>query len=232
MEEHSLKVPRHLGIILDGNGRWAQKRGEARTKGHVAGAENVVAITRACSDLGVEALSLYAFSTENWKRPIEEVSALMKLLVKFITDYLDKMMAQNIRIMSMGDISKLPLMSRTTLNYAINKTKDNKGMVLNIGLSYGGRDEIVRAVNHLIEAGHKNVTEDLISASIDTAQLPELDLIIRTGGEERLSNFMIWEAAYAEFYFSDVLWPDFTPDELKKAFEAFACRDRRYGAIR
>lgn len=228
------RIPRHLGIILDGNGRWAQQRGEKRMQGHISGSENVISITRACSDLGVEALSLYAFSTENWKRPIEEVSALMKLLVRFIQTYLDELNRNRVRLRTMGDLSKLPLPSRTAVDYAKKKTEHNTGMVLNIGLNYGGRDEICRAVERVFaeQIPADRCREEDLSRYMDTADLPPLDLIIRTGGEKRLSNFMIWQAAYAEFYFSDVLWPDFSKQHLEEAFLEFAKRDRRFGGVK
>lgn len=234
---NGIKIPAHVGIIMDGNGRWATGRGLERTKGHIAGAENVVTITRACSDMGVKALSLYAFSTENWKRPMSEVTALMQLLIQFIRKYLVELNDNNVVITTMGDISKLPLSSKTALQYAVNFTKNNTGMVLNIGLNYGGRDEIVRSIKSILsEVDSKDlknfeITEDMITSHLDTKDLPSLDLLIRTGGEERVSNFMIWESAYSEFVFSNKLWPDFGEEALREAFIAYTNRDRRYGGL-
>lgn len=222
-------LPRHVGIILDGNGRWATKRNLNRTKGHVAGSENVVAITRYASDLGIEALSLYAFSTENWKRSAEEVFALMELLIRFIDEYLEELCANNVKLVLMGSPEKLPLATRSAIRMAISRTKKNTGMVLNIGLNYGGRDEIVRAVQAI--ANLSLVSEDSISDHLDTALLPPLDLIIRTGGEIRLSNFMIWQAAYAELIFTDTLWPDFSREDFHAALLEYEKRNRRFGGV-
>ncbi len=227
------KIPKHVGIILDGNGRWAQKRELNRSEGHIQGSENVVNITRACSNAGVAALSLYAFSTENWKRSVTEVSALMELIIKFIKEYIDELNDNNIKLTLMGEPSKIPFASRQAINYAQNKTKDNTGMVLNIGLNYGGRDSIIRSINQLLEDPLvRTISEDDINRVIETHELPQLDLVIRTGGEERLSNFMIWEAAYAEFYFTDILWPDFSEKDLYDAFYNYQQRDRRYGGVK
>lgn len=225
-------LPRHMGIILDGNGRWATQRGLKRTQGHIAGSENVISITRECSNLGIEVLSLYAFSTENWKRSVEEVSALMNLLVKFISKYLDELDKNNVRLMIMGDPSRLPFASRKACEMAVNRTKKNQGMILNIGLNYGGRDEIVRAIQRWMKENPKSeCTEEEISRHLDTASFPDLDLIVRTGGEIRLSNFMIWQAAYAEFIFTDCLWPDYSIEELHKSLEIFSQRQRRFGGV-
>ena len=232
-QNQSIKIPAHLGIILDGNGRWAQRQGKKRSYGHLKGSENVVTITRACSDAGVKALSLYAFSTENWKRPIDEVTGLMELLVKFVREYLDELDRNGVRLTMMGKPDRLPFASRKAIEYAMNRTAGNTGMVLNIGLNYGGRDSILRSVKEAL-SDRKNpagLTEEAISQHLETSALPDLDLVIRTGGEQRLSNFMIWEAAYAEFYFTEVLWPDFSVENLYQAFEAFAGRDRRYGGV-
>lgn len=227
------KIPKHVGIILDGNGRWAEKREMNRSQGHIKGSENVVNITRACSNAGVAALSLYAFSTENWKRSVSEVTTLMELIIKFIREYIDELNDNNVKLTLMGEPSKIPFASRKAIEYAQNKTKNNTGMVLNIGLNYGGRDSILRAVNALLEnSDTRFLREDDINNVIETHQLPQLDLVIRTGGEQRLSNFMIWEAAYAEFYFTDILWPDFSEEDLYQAFFAYQQRDRRYGGVK
>lgn len=224
---------RHLGLILDGNGRWAEKRGLERTKGHRAGMETVVKIVRACSDRGLEAISLYAFSTENWKRPEGEVSAIMGLLIEFVQSKLPEIMEKNCRIQIMGKLDRLPLPAKKAVDLAVKRSQKNTGMIINIGLNYGGRAEIVHAVHILYKKGIKadQITEEAIESVLYTAELPPLDFIIRTGGETRLSNFMIWQAAYAELYFTDTLWPDFTEACLDEAIRSFLHRNRRFGGI-
>lgn len=224
---------RHLGLILDGNGRWAEKRGLERTKGHRAGMETVVKIVRACSDRGLEAISLYAFSTENWKRPEGEVSAIMGLLIEFVQSKLPEIMEKNCRIQIMGNLDRLPLPAKKAVDLAVKRSQKNTGMIINIGLNYGGRAEIVHAVHILYEKGIEadQITEEAIESVLYTAELPPLDFIIRTGGETRLSNFMIWQAAYAELYFTDTLWPDFTEACLDEAIQSFLHRNRRFGGI-
>ncbi len=227
------KKLRHLGIILDGNGRWAQARGLERTKGHEAGMENVVRISRECMKQGIEVLSLYAFSTENWKRPSTEVSSLMNLLVVFVKSNLAELIADDTKLKIMGDISRLPFASRSAVNYAIEKTKNNKSMVLNIALNYGGRDEIIRACKKLYNSGFdmNKLDEKEFDSQMDTSGLAPLDFIIRTGGERRLSNFMTWQSAYAELYFTDKLWPDFSREDLLAALDNFNMRHRRFGGV-
>lgn len=224
----------HLGIILDGNGRWAQKRGLNRSKGHEAGMENVVKIGRECIKQGIGVLSLYAFSTENWRRPTEEVSSLMGLIVVFVKNYLQELISDEAKLTVMGDISRLPFASRSAIKYAMEMTKNNKKMVLNMGLNYGGRDEIIRAVKKLHESGFdfNRLDEDILSSKMDNAELKDPDLIIRTGGEMRLSNFMVWQSAYSEFYFTDILWPDFGRNDLIKAIDDFKNRQRRFGGVK
>lgn len=224
---------RHLGLILDGNGRWAEKRGLERTKGHRAGMETVVKIVRACSDRSLEAISLYAFSTENWKRPEGEVSAIMGLLIEFVQSKLPEIMEKNCRIQIMGNLDRLPLPAKKAVDLAVKRSQKNTGMIVNIGLNYGGRAEIVHAVHILYEKGIEadQITEEAIESVLYTAELPPLDFIIRTGGETRLSNFMIWQAAYAELYFTDTLWPDFTEACLDEAIQSFLHRNRRFGGI-
>lgn len=227
------RVPAHVGIILDGNGRWAEQRGLPRSEGHRAGAENVVKIARVCDHLGIKALSLYAFSTENWKRSPDEVAALMKLLILFVRRYLDELMEEGARITMMGDPRRLPYPTRQAVAYAIEQSRNNTGLIINIGLNYGGRDEIIRAVHAYGQEGRsiERLDEAALSAHLDTAALPPLDLIIRTGGEMRLSNFMLWQAAYAELAFSDYYWPDFDEKELVRLCQAFAHRERRFGGV-
>lgn len=234
MSEFEL-IPRHLGIILDGNGRWAKAKGLKRTEGHKAGSENVIDITRACDELGIEVLSVYAFSTENWKRDKEEVSSIMNLLNVFIDNNLEELNANNVRLNIMGDKDGLPLTNRLSVNYALNKTKKNTGLILNIGLNYGGRKELVRAFNNIHEKLNKNIIskidENTIYDNLYTSNFPELDLLIRTGGEYRISNFMLYQLAYTELYFTKVLWPDFNRKELLKAIDDFNNRNRRFGGI-
>lgn len=227
------KKLRHLGIILDGNGRWAEARGLNRTKGHEAGMENVVRISRECMRQGIEVLSLYAFSTENWKRPSDEVSSLMKLIVVFVKSHLAELIADDAKLEVMGDISRLPFASRSAVNYAMEKTKNNKSMVLNIALNYGGRDEIIRTCKKLYNSGFdmNKLDEKQFEMEMDTSGLAPLDFIIRTGGERRLSNFMTWQSAYAELYFTDRLWPDFTEEDLLQAINDFKGRKRRFGGL-
>ena len=228
-----LKIPDHIAIILDGNGRWAKKQNRPRTFGHKEGAENVIRIARSAKKFGVKTLTLYAFSTENWKRPATEVGFLMDLLIKFVNSKLEQLMAEDCKINFLGDISKLPAKTREACDFALDKTKDNKSLVINIALNYGGRDEIVHAFKEIMEKGYvpDEITEELISENLYTAGLPDPDLLIRPGGEIRLSNFLIYQLAYTELYFTDVLWPDFTEDDLREAILAFTKRDRRYGGL-
>ena len=228
-----LKIPDHIAIILDGNGRWAKKQNRPRTFGHKEGAENVIRIAKSCKKFGVKTLTLYAFSTENWKRPATEVGFLMDLLIKFVNSKLEQLMAEDCKINFLGDISKLPAKTKDACDLALDKTKDNKSLVINIALNYGGRDEIVHAFKEIMEKGYvqDEITEELISENLYTAGLPDPDLLIRPGGEIRLSNFLIYQLAYTELYFTDVLWPDFTEDDLREAILAFTKRDRRYGGL-
>lgn len=228
-----LKIPDHIAIILDGNGRWAKKQNRPRTFGHKEGAENVIRIAKSCKKFGVKTLTLYAFSTENWKRPATEVGFLMDLLIKFVNSKLEQLMAEDCKINFLGDISKLPAKTREACDFALEKTKDNKSLTINIALNYGGRDEIVHAFKEIMEKGYvpDEITEELISENLYTAGLPDPDLLIRPGGEIRLSNFLIYQLAYTELYFTDVLWPVFTEDDLREAILAFTKRDRRYGGL-
>lgn len=228
-----LKIPDHIAIILDGNGRWAKKQNRPRTFGHKEGAENVIRIAKSAKKFGVKTLTLYAFSTENWKRPATEVGFLMDLLIKFVNSKLEQLMAEDCKINFLGDISKLPAKTREACDFAFDKTKDNKSLTINIALNYGGRDEIVHAFKKIMEKGYgkDDITEELISENLYTAGQSDPDLLIRPGGEIRLSNFLIYQLAYTELYFTDVLWPDFTEDDLREAILAFTKRDRRYGGL-
>lgn len=227
------KSPAHLAIILDGNGRWAKNKGKIRTFGHKEGAENVIRIAKHAKKRGVKYLTLYAFSTENWKRPASEVNYLMKLLIKFIDTKIDQLMAEDARLNILGDISKIPESTRKAVQSAVTRTKDNKSLVINIALNYGGRDELVHAFRQMLRdgLGADEISEEMISSYLYTKDIPDPDLLIRPGGELRISNFLIYQIAYSELYFSDVLWPDFDEKELDKALEEFAKRNRRYGAI-
>lgn len=227
MEEN--KIPVHIGIIMDGNGRWAQLRGKNRSYGHKAGSANVERVAEHAFSRGVKAVSLYAFSSENWARPKEEVNELMKLLGSYIKKLTARAVKNGVRVNVLGERSRLsPELLRVIEKYTA-KTAAGK-LQLNILIDYGGRGEIVRAANAALESG-QTLTEESLSAHLYTAETPPLDLVVRTGGELRLSNFMLWQAAYAELYFTDVLWPDFGEKELDIALENFAKRERRYGKI-
>ncbi len=221
------QIPRHVAIIMDGNGRWAKKRHLPRALGHKKGVETVRNIVRAAGDLGLEALSLYAFSSENWKRPEDEVSDLMGLLRSFIKSDIDEFAANDVRLKIIGNYKALAPDIVILIEDAIARTAHNKRTTLAVALNYGSQDELVRAANAAAAIGA--ITAEAIEAHLDTADLPPLDLLIRTSGEQRLSNFMLWQAAYAEFWFTDTLWPDFTKEELAQAIKEFATRERRYG---
>jgi undecaprenyl diphosphate synthase len=219
--------PRHVAIIMDGNGRWAKKRFLPRAMGHKKGVETVRDIVRAAGDLGLETLSLYAFSSENWKRPTDEINDLMGLLRTFIKSDIEEFVANDVRLKIIGNYKALAPDIIALIEDAMARTKDNKRTTLVVALNYGSQDELVRAANAAAVQG--TITAESIEANLDTADLPPLDLLIRTSGEQRLSNFMLWQAAYAEFWFTETLWPDFTKEELAQALEAFASRERRYG---
>ncbi|MEQ1510085.1 MAG: polyprenyl diphosphate synthase [Sphingopyxis sp.] len=219
--------PKHVAIIMDGNGRWAKKRLLPRVAGHKAGVEAVRAIVRAAQRMGLEALTLYAFSSENWKRSEGEVSDLMGLMKRFIVSDLDEFAANDVRLRIIGDLSRFAPDVRAMIEDAVARTAHNKATTLSVALGYGAQDEIARAASKAAAEGAISV--EAIERHLDTAGMPPLDLVIRTSGEQRLSNFMLWQAAYAEFYFTDVLWPDFTPAHLAEALADFAARERRYG---
>ena len=233
-----MNVPAHIAIIMDGNGRWAKEKGQIRLKGHQAGMESLREIVRASSDMGVKVLTVYAFSTENWKRPIEEVSGIFALLVRYVAKELKELKENNVQIRMLGDIDPLPADAKKAAQEAVDSTKDNTGLVFCIAINYGGRAEIVRAAKLLAKQAAEGqlepdkIDEAAFASHLYTADLPDPDLIIRTGGEMRLSNFLTWQSAYSELYVTDTYWPDFTPDKLKEAIEAFNGRDRRYGGIK
>lgn len=218
---------RHVAIIMDGNGRWAKKRHLPRVVGHQRGVEAVRRLVKAARAMGLDALTLYAFSTENWRRPEEEIGALMGLLKRFILSDLDEFAADNVKLKIIGDYKRLPEDVVELIEGALARTAANTGSTLAVALNYGSQDEIARAARAAAAKGE--ITPETIAAELDTADLPPLDLLIRTSGEVRLSNFLLWQAAYAEMWFTDVLWPDFTPEHLEEALAAFGQRERRYG---
>ncbi len=220
---------RHVAIIMDGNGRWAKKRLLPRVAGHRAGVEAVRNIVRAAGDLGIEAMTLYAFSSENWKRPEEEVSDLMGLMKRFILSDLDEFAANDVRLKVIGNWRALDHDVVALIENALERTSGNKRTTLAVALNYGAQDELVRAATAAAAQG--DITAEAIETHLDTADMPPLDLLIRTSGEVRLSNFLLWQSAYAELYFTDILWPDFKPADLKAALDHFARRDRRYGGL-
>lgn len=229
--DESKTVPRHVGIIMDGNGRWAKLRGKPRSYGHKKGADIIDEVVSACFDGGTEAVSLYAFSTENWVRPKEEIETIFGLLGILLDKKFSRLVKQRVRLIISGDITPLPEKLRVKCLNGIEKTKDFTGRTLNVALNYGSRTEITRACNLALRSGKTEITEEDVAANLYTAGLPDIDLVIRTSGEMRLSNFFLWQCAYAEFYFTDVLWPDFHKDELEKAFEWFSHRKRRFGGV-
>ncbi len=231
------KLPRHVAIIMDGSGRWAKKRALNRVRGHEEGAESVRDIVRASREIGIKWLTLYAFSEENWARPKYEVEALMKLLRKFLKSELNEMLENGIRFETIGRIHKLPADIQRVIQEIKAKTSSNDKMVLILALSYGGRQELNDAFQKIggeIKAGRLNpedITEELISSSLYTADIPDPDLLIRTSGEQRISNFLLWQIAYAEFYITPTLWPDFRKEEYLGAIQAYQKRERRFGAV-
>jgi undecaprenyl diphosphate synthase len=227
----TMSMPRHVAIIMDGNGRWALRRGLPRVAGHKRGADTVRRITEECRRLGIGVLTLYAFSDENWGRPKEEVGFLMDMLGTFLKAEIATMKANGIRFRTIGRIDRLPASVRTWIGKAESETAGNTKMILNLALSYGGRGEILEAVRRMNAAGvpADQLTEGVFSSYLDTADLPDPDLIIRTSGEKRISNFLLWQAAYAELYFTDTLWPDFEEKDLHAALSDYQGRQRRFG---
>lgn len=232
-----MSVPRHVAIILDGNGRWAKAKGLPRTAGHTAGAKNVETIAEAAYHMGIEYLTLYAFSTENWNRPEEEVKALMRLLDSYLKNCLQTAKRNNMRVRVIGDLSRLDAGMQEKIHRLEQESLAYTGLHLTLAINYGSRDEILRGVRRIcreVEAGQlsvEDVDEAVFGSFLDTVDLPDPDLMIRTSGEERLSNFLLWQLAYAEFYFTPVPWPDFGRDDLAAAVEAYEKRNRRYGAV-
>ena len=230
-----LRIPEHVAIIMDGNGRWAKQRGLPRTDGHIRGQDALRATLRAAAEFGIRYLTVYAFSTENWSRPKEEVDALMSLLVSAIHSETPSLIEEGVRLEAIGNLSRLPEAARQALRESIQATAACERITLIVALSYSSRDEILRATTQIareVAEGRlsaDSLTEETISAHLDTAAFPDPDLLIRTGGEERISNYLLWQAAYAELFFSSVYWPDFGREALREALEAYTARERRFG---
>ena len=232
-----MNVPEHIAIILDGNGRWAKSKGMPRTYGHTIGAKNVETICRAANEFGVKYVTMYAFSTENWSRPDDEVKALMKLLGEYIKTCMKTAKKDNLRVRFIGDLSKLDPKLIKAIDELTEYSSQFTGLTLTIAINYGSRDEMTRAIRQ-VASDVKNdkiaiddIDEALFGTYLDTKDIPDPDFMIRTSGEQRLSNYLLWQLAYAEFYFTPVPWPEFTPDELKKAIEEYDKRNRRFGGI-
>lgn len=230
-------IPEHIAIIMDGNGRWAEKRSMPRVAGHKEGISAIVKIVKAAVNCNVKVLTLYAFSTENWKRPKPEVDFILRLPKEFLNIYLPDLIANNVRIETIGDMEKLPSHTREAVQYAIDRTQGNDGLQLNFALNYGSRNEILNAMKEMLvdlndgKLSLDELDDQHFSRYLNTAGLADPDLLIRTGGEKRLSNFLLWQLAYTEFWFTDVLWPDFSDKEFLRALEEYQHRKRRYGGI-
>ncbi|MCC3357033.1 isoprenyl transferase [Bacillus sp. REN16] len=231
------ETPEHIAIVMDGNGRWARKRGLPRVAGHKEGVSAVVKMVRSAVKCKVKILTLYTFSTENWKRPKPEVDSILRLPKEFLHIYLPELISNNVRIEAIGDMRNLPEHTREAIQYGIDRTRDNDGLQLNFALNYGGRSEILNAMKDMFTDMKESkfsldeLDEEHFSKYLYTADLPDPDLLIRTGGEKRLSNFLLWQLAYTEFWFTDVLWPDFSEKEFLQALEEYRQRKRRYGGI-
>lgn len=230
-----MALPKHIAVIMDGNGRWAKARGLDRTQGHRAGTDSARRIVRLCGEAGIEHLTLYTFSSENWKRPPIEVRALMSLLIEMVHREVGELNRNNVRLNAVGDLSALPERTREALEDGMAKTAANTGLQLHLAVSYGSRSEIVEASKRLARAamtgriGAEEIDEELFARHLFTSGIPDPDLMIRTGGDRRISNFLLWQLAYAELWFSDVLWPDFGEVQLREALDSFGSRERRFG---
>ncbi len=238
MEDDKRGIPRHIAIILDGNGRWAKKRLLPRNAGHAAGSKNVEKICAAAWDMGIEYVTMYAFSTENWARPKDEVDALMKLLGSYLKDCINTSKKNNMQVRVIGDISRLDMRLQQRIQELEEVSAQNTGLHFQVALNYGSRDEMVRAIRRLAqdcmegEVRPEDIDERLFASYLDTREVPDPDLLIRTSGEQRLSNYLLWQLAYTEFYFTEVPWPAFTKEELWKAIEKYNSRERRYGGVK
>lgn len=224
-------IPSHIAIIMDGNGRWAKKRGLPRSVGHSAGGEAFINTVDECNTLGIKYLTVFAFSTENWKRDKSEISTLVELMHKYIVKHTPKLIELNISLSILGDYRAFDRLTVEALDQSIEKLKSNTGMRLCIALNYGGKADIVTAVNNLIASGKQKITADDIDSALYTAGIPDPELVIRTSGEVRMSNFLLWQTAYSELYFTDTLWPDFNKKELLAAIEDYSKRNRRFGGV-
>ena len=228
-------IPKHIAIIMDGNGRWATSHNLPRLAGHREGIKSVRKIVRICGEIGIEYLTLYTFSSENWNRPVKEVSSIMKLLFSTIKKEVQNLHKNNVRLLTIGKLDDLPQKSYLEILEGINKTKDNTGLNLILALSYGSRQELLRAVRRIVDRSKidkikiDEINEDMISKELYTSEIPDPDLLIRTGGENRISNFLLWQSAYTEFYMVDVFWPDFREKELINSIEDYQARQRRFG---
>ena len=231
MFETNNSLPLHIAIIMDGNGRWAAARGLPRSAGHREGAQAVRRTLEAARDMGIKYLTLYAFSTENWTRPKEEINTLMQLLERTLDEYQKSAQKADYRVLVSGERERLPAGILAKIDELVRSTASNKGLTVHLALNYGARQEIAHAVNQILKEGLAEVTPQDISRRLYQPEIPEPDLIIRTSGEQRLSNFLLWQAAYSEFYFTPVLWPDFNKEELQKAVDAYRARKRRFGGI-
>ncbi|MFL5307948.1 MAG: polyprenyl diphosphate synthase [Polyangia bacterium] len=232
------KLPRHVAIIMDGNGRWAQEHGLPRVEGHRQGAKAVREVVRAAREMGLRALTLYAFSAQNWQRPVEEVATLMQLLRDYVIEERDEIMDNDIRLIAIGEVDRLPPFAKEPLDALMRDSAGNRGMTLCLALSYGGRESITAVARELAQSvadgrlTADEITEEKLTGALQTGGLPQLDLLVRTSGEERLSNFLLWEAAYAELYFTETYWPAFGKTELYLALESYRTRERRFGRTR
>lgn len=235
--KESGEIPQHIAIIMDGNGRWARKRGLPRVAGHRRGVETVREMVETCTELGVKFLTLYTFSTENWKRPVQEVSTLMRLIVSSLQNETNELHANNVKLNTIGNIKQLPEVVQDELKQALEKTKENTALTLNLALSYSGRWEITKAVQQICEKYKdgsirlEDIDEEMISNFLDTKDIPDPDLLIRSGGEYRVSNFLLWQIAYSEIFVTDTLWPDFSAENIIEAIKDFQSRERRFGLV-
>ena len=232
--ENNQKIPAHLAIIMDGNGRWALEKGLPRISGHRAGTENLREVIEACAEFGIHYLTIYAFSTENWKRPHEEIQGLMKIFKSMLDRELKNLHENGVQLRHLGRLDRIDQELQQKVREAIELTKDNQTLILNVAFNYGGRDEILQAVRQIVANGHsiEDLDDELFGKYLYTADCPDPDLIIRTSGEYRCSNFLIWQSAYSEWYFTPTYWPDFGKEELRKALVAYNERERRYGEVK
>lgn len=230
--EVSLKIPTHIGFIMDGNGRWATQRGLSRSDGHRQGAEALKKVVKACSQKGIKVVSIYAFSCENWsKRPKSEIKFLFSLITQFVKKEMKDYVKSGYRVRFSGDLSQLPKSTQNAVQKVIDASKNNDGLIVNIALNYGSHQEIVRAVNMILQSGLREIDEQMLEDCLYSAGLPPLDLVVRSSGEKRLSNFMLWQASYSELIFLDKFWPDFDESTLDEILEEYSKRERRFGGI-